>query len=732
MVSGDVVKSAKCVATEPRRRRNTGWWMATGPKRPSKKKDGGRQTRSVLATTLSSSCLAVSAVAVPTPVPQNLVSFTDYPVSNVLEKLLIDKTTGRRLTMGGAQGAVTEITPALLSRKPSPVLPRVEKSRETQGARTKKNAEVFTPSWLCAKMNDFLDVEMLSDREATGVSLLRDDAHRGSGALAASFDWRRYVDTRILEITCGEAPFIVSRYDAATGKLIPVKERIGLLDRKLRAVNENAADEDEWMKWAVRAYESVYGYEYQGDSLAIARANLLITFAENLEARWGRKATIHELTIIANRIAWNFWQMDGLTGMVSVWKTIEIQHLPGFDPPKQPEQMEFFSEPKEEKKGTPLRQNKACVIFDWRARRPITYNEIGKVACPHAATNKKGTKTMKFDYAIGNPPYQEETGGTCTSDKPIYNVFMDESYKVADKVELITPARFLFNAGATPKAWNKKMLADPHLKVLEYTQKSDVVFANTDIKGGVAVTYHDVTREFGTIDTFTSFPELNAILKKVESKAEGSLADIISNRGLYRFSKKAYAEHPEELKKTSDPRISTDAFEEMPSLFTEEKPKDGHEYFKLLGNLKGRRVYRWFRIDYYVPVNNLTKFKVVLPNANGSGAIGEVLSTPIISTPMIGFTETYISVGEFGNKTEAEACLKYVKTKFARTMLGVLKITQHNSAPVWRKVPLQDFTSKSDINWSGTIEEIDRQLYKKYKLTKAEIKFIETHVKAME
>ena len=250
--------------------------MATGPKRPSKKKDGGRQTRSVLATTLSSSCLAVSAVTVPTLVPQNLVSFTDYPVSNVLEKLLIDKTTGRRLTMGGAQGAAVEVTPALLSRKPSPVLPRVEKSRETQGARTKKNAEVFTPSWLCAKMNDFLDVEMLSDREATGVSLLRDDAHRGSGALAASFDWRRYVDTRILEITCGEAPFIVSRYDAATGKLIPVKERIGLLDRKLRVVNENAADEEEWMKWAVRAYESVYGYEYQGDSLAIARANLLI------------------------------------------------------------------------------------------------------------------------------------------------------------------------------------------------------------------------------------------------------------------------------------------------------------------------------------------------------------------------------------------------------------------------------------------------------------------------
>jgi type II restriction enzyme len=584
---------------------------------------------------------------------------------------------------------------------------------------------------------------MLSDREATGVSLLRDDAHRGSGALAASFDWRRYVDTRILEITCGEAPFIVSRYDAATGKLIPVKERIGLLDRKLRAVNENAADEEEWMKWAVRAYESVYGYEYQGDSLAIARANLLITFAENLEARWGRKATTHELTAIANRIVWNFWQMDGLMGMVSVWKTIEIQHLPGFDPPKPPEQMEFFPEPKEEKKGTPLRQEKACIIFDWRARRPVTYNEIGRAASTmppvgsrvprdRKSTSTKGTKTMKFDYAIGNPPYQEETGGTCTSDKPIYHLFMDEAYKVADKVELITPARFLFNAGATPKAWNKQMLEDSHLKVLEHVQKSDQVFANTDIKGGVAVTYRDSAKEFGAIETFTSYSELNSILKKVEETSSGYLSDIISNRGLYRFSEKAYKEQAEELKKTSDPRISTDAFKEMGKLFTEEKLDNGGTYFRILGNLKGKRVYRWFRLDYLVPIENLKKYKVILPKANGSGAIGEVLSTPMIGAPMLGFTETYISIGSYARKDEAEACLKYVKTKFARTMLGVLKITQDNTRPVWRKVPLQDFTSTSDINWSGTVEEIDKQLYKKYKLTKAEIKFIETHVKAME
>ena len=309
---------------------------------------------------------------------------------------------------------------------------------------------------------------------------------------------------------------------------------------------------------------------------------------------------------------------------------------------------------------------------------------------------------------------------------------MDEAYKVADKVELITPARFLFNAGATPKAWNKRMLEDSHLKVLEHVQKSDQVFANTDIKGGVAVTYRDSAKEFGAIETFTSYSELNSILKKVEETSSGYLSDIISNRGLYRFSEKAYKEQAEELKKTSDPRISTDAFKEMEKLFTEEKPDNGGTYFRILGNLKGKRVYRWFRLDYLVPIENLKKYKVILPKANGSGAIGEVLSTPMIGAPMLGFTETYISIGSFARKDEAEACLKYVKTKFARTMLGVLKITQDNTRPVWRKVPLQDFTSASDIDWSGTVEEIDKQLYKKYKLTKAEIKFIETHVKAME
>lgn len=339
---------------------------------------------------------------------------------------------------------------------------------------------------------------------------------------------------------------------------------------------------------------------------------------------------------------------------------------------------------------------------------------------------------MKFDFCIGNPPYQQESRGANANDTPVYHHFYDAAMEVADKVELISPARFLFNAGGTPKEWNEKMLTDPHFKVLSFTQNSSEVFSNTDIKGGVAITYRDSKQEYEPIDTFTPYEELNSIKHKVEAKHEKSLSDIVTNRGIYRYSDKAYKEQPTELAKTADRRIAPSAFERMPLVFTEKKPTDGNEYIQIYGNLKNERVYRWVRRDYVSPVDNLLKYKVLVPKANGSGAIGEVLSTPLIGTPLIGFTETYISIGATDSEKEAQAILKYIKTKFARTMLGILKITQNNAKPVWKYVPMQDFTDKSDINWNTSIKNIDKQLYKKYNLSDEEIEFIETHVKEME
>lgn len=175
-------------------------------------------------------------------------------------------------------------------------------------------------------------------------------------------------------------------------------------------------------------------------------------------------------------------------------------------------------------------------------------------------------------------------------------------------------------------------------------------------------------------------------------------------------------------------RLRTSGFVTLKEIFFEDKPKDGNKYVRLIGLIGNKRTYRWVRRDYLIDSYGvLDKYKVILPNSNGSGAIGEVLSTPLI-----GYMQSFIAIGAFDRRNEADAALKYVKTKFARALLGILKVTQHNPPDKWLFVPLQDFTSNSDIDWSKSVAEIDQQLYKKYKLSKEEIKFIEEKVRAME
>ena len=152
----------------------------------------------------------------------------------------------------------------------------------------------------------------------------------------------------------------------------------------------------------------------------------------------------------------------------------------------------------------------------------------------------------------------------------------------------------------------------------------------------------------------------------------------------------------------------------------------------MIGILGNKRTWRYVRRDYVIDSFGRTdKYKVILPESNGSGAIGEVLSTPLIGQPLIGHTQSFISIGCFETKQDAEACYKYVCSKFTRALLGILKITQHNPPEKWKYVPLQDFTPASDIDWSQSVADIDRQLYRKYGLSEKEIEFIETHVKEM-
>ena len=249
----------------------------------------------------------------------------------MMERLLVDMTTGANIIKPDGSQMRVEDTVC--------IQPRCIKSKDAQKTRTKKKAEVFTPSWLCCRMLNDIDEEWFGRKDVFntmhGHTWVPTDGH-------IEFDgktWREYVMYRGLEITCGEAPYITSRYDTVTGDSIPINRRIGILDRKLRVVTENTDNEEDWLRWAEKAIQSVYGYEYQADNLLLARINVLLTYCEYMEAVIGRETTETELISVTNIICWNLWQMDGLTDTIP---------------------------------GT----NISCRICDWRAGHAIEFNEL--------------------------------------------------------------------------------------------------------------------------------------------------------------------------------------------------------------------------------------------------------------------------------------------------------------------------------------------------------------------
>lgn len=289
----------------------------------------------------------------------------------VLELLLVDRTTGSNIiwatdhyvALGGDYDPASQITvSAITGPRQGVIRPRVEKSKEQRRGRTKDKAEVFTPSWLCNEQNNRVDdawfgrPDVFNRATATGWALQRSTIDFEPGGRRT---WKKYVDDRRMEFACGEGPYLVSRYDAATGEPIELERRIGLLDRKLRVVSENASDATEWRTWARRAFESTYGFEYQGDSLLLARENLLASYTEYSLAALGEEPSSAELISIATVISWNVWQMDALTGRPP------LQALPlatGLLP--------LFGDVEEELPDL------KCVIRDWRAKKKYTYSEL--------------------------------------------------------------------------------------------------------------------------------------------------------------------------------------------------------------------------------------------------------------------------------------------------------------------------------------------------------------------
>ena len=668
---------------------------------------------------------------------ERLIDVASYPVLPVLDKLLQNKSTKKNIiwatdtyaSFGNGFQDTDQIDRTLLLQHADGIRPRIRKSMEDQAQRTRKKAEVFTPAWVCNEMNNVCDEDWFHRKNVFNTP--QEDHSwiptEGKIALPKRKRWQCYVDSRRLEITCGEAPYLCSRYDASTGERIePLNRRIGIVDRKLRIVNENTQTREEWVKWAVRALDASYGYEYQGDNVLIARVNLFLTFIDYYKERWGEIPPGKLLRKIANRIAWNIWQMDGLKDIVPTGKPYEEFHQMTFG--------ELFSSDWEEAERK-MEEAVAipAVTYNWRSKLSVLFRKV-----------KEKTMGKKlFDFVIGNPPYQGQQNSEDTAESkknfapPIYNFFMDETYKISSKVELIHPARFLFNAGSTKKNWNEKMLNDPHLKVLRYEAESSKIFPglSTPIKGGIAITYHDETKDFGAIKIFVKYETVNSVVHKVlNSKDFVSLMDIVYSRTAYRMNDKMHLDFPNAIGKLSKGHaydVSSNIFDRIPEVFYDECPSDGSKYVKIVGRSENKRIYKYIKREYLNDVENLESYKILISQANGDGSFGETLSKPLVEGPYCGSTETFISIGNFKTQKEAENLSKYISTKFLRTLLGILKVTQNGNKPVWKYVPMQDFTPSSDIDWSQSIHDIDLQLYQKYGLDETEIEFIESHVKEM-
>ncbi len=262
----------------------------------------------------------------------------EYPLS--FDFLLRDMTTGKNIIwatkdyahLGWAEffGESAEIRREnlVIEKNRRIICPRALKPKSVQKKRSRANAEVFTPAWICNVQNNLVDAawfgrKRVFNKEKNGgknwtvltpkICKSAFDA-RGKIAFPRGKSWRDYVCLVRMEITCGEAPYLVSRYDCTkTQKTpMPIARRIGLLDRKLRIVSENTDSRSEWVYWAKKAFESIYAFEFQGDNLLLARENLLFSFVDYFIEKFGEAPTDVLLAEVAEVIAWNVWQMDAL------------------------------------------------------------------------------------------------------------------------------------------------------------------------------------------------------------------------------------------------------------------------------------------------------------------------------------------------------------------------------------------------------------------------------------
>ncbi|MDD7340123.1 MAG: Eco57I restriction-modification methylase domain-containing protein [Eubacteriales bacterium] len=665
---------------------------------------------------------------------QNLIDIKSHAVDVTMNILLKDRTSNENIILATddykGYNFYTQITKKLLLDGKLDIRPRVSKSIEAQNKRTKKKAEVFTPCFICNKMNNFLDEEWLDKYSAfnnendINWTTLDDKIEFSEGKT-----WKDYVLSRRLEITCGEAPYLVSRYDAATGEIIPVNDRIGILDRKLRVIGENVKSKKEWLTWVYRAYESTYGYEFQGDNLLIARINLLETFVEYMEERWGETPSDSSLKRIARIITYNIWQMDGIRDVLPYSGANEFLDLD-----VDPNQTDLFglidtnlkNKNKEEVKLT------HALIYDWKKEKPFLFIKI------------KECEEMKFDYVIGNPPYQKESETSFSKtnkQKPMTNIFQ-YFQKSADEIStegtcLIYPGiRWIHQSGKGLKKFGQDQINDKNLDLIYFFEDAREVFGKgIELSDGITIVLK--LKENQKKDGFDYIFDKNGKKTKIRVNYPGDSMFIINPDDVPIADKIKKAVKENKISYLSNSILSRSLFN-IESDFVDKNPKkvklyDGNNVnydkgeIKVLTNDRAGKGGRatWYVINKSEISKNkdfISKWKVVVSSASPGGQKRDS-QLEIIDNHSI-FGRARLAINIFDTKEEAENFYNYMNTNFIKyTFL----LTDEALASLGKLVPdITNYTNDNGIiNFS---EDIDSQLFKLFNLSDEEIDYIKTTV----
>lgn len=661
---------------------------------------------------------------------EKLVDFSAQVVQTALDTLLRDRSSGGNIIWATDPPDEIDATDRhemtrrqLESADYGAVLPRMMKQTTRRQERTRKKGEVFTPAWICCMMNDFIDTQWFG-RTKKLFAHVSDNGWTVNPdpiAFPKRLRWQNYVDSRRLEICCGEAPFLASRYDCASGEIIPVGRRIGILDRKLRIVGENTQDESEWFKWALRAYEGTYGYEYQGDNLLIARVNLLLTFAEYCRDRWRHDPCSAWIKQIADVISWNIWQMDGLKSVIPYGKPIAESAQISFD-----DILGLSTEP----------ESAPCTIRDWRGSRRHVFSEI-----------RKGSHPMKFDFVIGNPPYQKESSDSVSKSngqKPMTNIFQYFQNAADELTEntsvLVYPGgRWIHQSGKGMQSFGKNQINDKSLSVVEYYPDASELFGDTaSLSDGITIVTKNHKKE---TDGFTYVYSKKG--EKFSVHADNPGEDLMPldphdlpieqkiNAGMKKHG--LCFLHEAILPRSLFP-IESDFVEKNPSKVRRYVGSDeGIDFateIKLFTNDRAGKAGRatWFIANRDVITRNaeyIAQWQVVVSSANAGGQKRDNQLEIIDNHSAFG--RSRLALRSFSTYKEAKNFYDYVSSYFVRyTFL----LTDEALTSLGKEVPdLQDYTGENPfIDFE---KDIDVQLCKLFNINDDEFAYMKNRVTSL-